>query len=102
LLVGFQAEETRGRKLLEGAKELKMFGKYIPIKAKVAHLESLSAHAGQSELLSWMGDIKNVPEKVFLVHGEKETMGIYKDKIYEKYRWNCHIPELYEIVEIPM
>ncbi|WP_418501602.1 MBL fold metallo-hydrolase RNA specificity domain-containing protein [Flagellimonas sp.] len=102
LLVGFQAEETRGRKLLEGATELKMYGKYIPIRAKVAHLESLSAHAGQSELLSWMGDIKNVPEKVFLVHGEKETMAIYKDKIHEKYRWNCHIPDLYETVEIPI
>ena len=100
LLVGYQAEETRGRKLLEGATELKIYGKYIPIKAKVHHLESLSAHADQSELLEWMGSIKNIPEKVFLVHGEKLGMDAYKEKIQEKFGWYCHIPEMHEIVEV--
>ncbi|WP_318312786.1 MBL fold metallo-hydrolase [Flagellimonas crocea] len=100
VLVGFQAEETRGRKLLEGAAELKIYGKYVPIKAKVHHLESLSAHADQSELLTWMGTIKNIPEKVFLVHGEKSSLEIYKDKIHEKFGWDCHIPEMHEVVEI--
>ena len=100
LLVGFQAEETRGRKLLEGATELKIYGKYIPVKAKVHHLESLSAHADQAELLTWMGSIKNIPEKVFLVHGERSAMDVYKEKIHEKFEWNCHIPEMYEVVEI--
>ena len=100
LLVGFQAEETRGRKLLEGATELKIYGNYIPIKAKVHHLESLSAHADQSELLAWMGSIKNVPEKVFLVHGEASAMTIYKDRIHQAYGWDCHIPKLHEMVEI--
>ena len=100
LIVGFQAEETRGRKLLEGATELKIYGKYVPIKAKVNHLESLSAHADQGELLTWMGAIKNIPEKVFLVHGEKDAMETYKDKIHEKLGWNCHIPMMHEVVEI--
>lgn len=100
LLVGFQAEETRGRKLLEGATELKIYGKYIPIKAKVHHLESLSAHADQAELLTWMGSIKNIPEKVFLIHGENSAMDTYSEKIREKFGWNCHIPEMYEVVEI--
>lgn len=99
LLVGFQAEETRGRKLLEGATELKIYGKYIPIKAKVHHLESLSAHADQAELLTWMDSIKNIPEKVFLVHGERPAMDVYRRKIHEKFGWNCHIPEMYEVVE---
>ncbi|NDV16727.1 MBL fold metallo-hydrolase [Muricauda sp. TY007] len=100
LLVGFQAEETRGRKLLEGATELKIYGKYVPIKAKVHHLESLSAHADQAELLRWMGSIKNVPEKVFLVHGEKSALDAYKNKVYEKFGWNCHIPKMHEVVEV--
>ena len=100
LIVGFQAEETRGRKLLEGATELKIYGKYVPIKAKVNHLESLSAHADQGELLTWMGAIKNIPEKVFLVHGEKDAMETYKDKIQEQLGWNCHIPKMHEVVEI--
>ncbi|WP_036383849.1 MBL fold metallo-hydrolase RNA specificity domain-containing protein [Muricauda sp. MAR_2010_75] len=100
LLVGYQAEETRGRKLLEGAQELKMFGKYIPVNAKIEHLESLSAHADQSELLHWMGQIKNIPEKVFLVHGETDALHAFKDKIHETYGWRCHIPSLHEMVEI--
>ena len=100
LLVGFQAEETRGRKLLEGATELKVYGKHVPIKAKVHHLESLSAHADQSELLTWMGAVKNIPEKVFLVHGELSSMEAYRDKIHEKYGWHCHIPKIYEVFEV--
>jgi metallo-beta-lactamase family protein len=100
LLVGFQAKETRGRKLLEGATELKIFGKHIPIKAKIHHLESLSAHADQEELLYWMGSIKNVPEKVFLIHGEQGSLDAYKSKIEEQLDWSCHVPTLYEVVEI--
>ncbi len=50
LMAGYQAEGTRGRQLLEGVYELKFFGKYYPVKARVEHIESLSAHADQSEL----------------------------------------------------
>lgn len=52
---------------MEGANERKLFGQYYPIKAKIVHLESLSAHADQGELLDWMREIKKVPEKVFLI-----------------------------------
>lgn len=100
LLVGFQAEETRGRKLLEGARALKIYGKPVTINAELEHLESLSAHADQAELLAWMGTIKNIPEKVFLVHGEKAAMEAYKDKIQDKFGWKCHIPSMHEMVEI--
>jgi Predicted exonuclease of the beta-lactamase fold involved in RNA processing len=100
LLVGYQAEETRGRKLLDGATELKMFGKYVDINAKIVHLESLSAHADQGELLTWMGSIKNIPEKVFLIHGENTAMETYQIKIQERFGWNCHIPKLHEVVEL--
>src|SRR5690606_6534891 len=61
LMVGYQAEGTRGRQLLDGAHEIKLFGKYYPVKATVKHLESLSAHADQEELIHWMGGIKNIP-----------------------------------------
>ncbi|MEZ4811140.1 MAG: MBL fold metallo-hydrolase [Allomuricauda sp.] len=100
LLVGFQAEGTRGRQLLEGAHELKLFGKYVPVKAKIEHLESLSAHAGQDELLHWVGNIKNIPEKVFLIHGETTALDAFKTKLRDRFGWHCHIPKLHEIVEI--
>lgn len=94
LLAGYQAEGTRGRQLLEGAHELKIFGKYYPIKASIQHLESLSAHADQNELLDWLSAIKNIPENVFLIHGEPNALDIFKVKIRDEYHWNVTIPKL--------
>ena len=98
--MGFQAEGTRGRQLLEGAYELKLFGKYYPVKAKIHHLESLSAHADQSELLHWMEKIENIPETVFLIHGEPTSLDAFRVKIRDVHGWNVQIPKLNEIKEI--
>lgn len=100
LLVGFQAEGTRGRQLLEGAHELKFFGKYYPVKAKIHHLESLSAHADQSELMHWLKDIENIPETVFLIHGEPTSLDAFRVKIKDVYGWRVHLPKLNEVQEI--
>ena len=100
LIVGYQAEGTRGRRLLEGAHELKLFGKYYPVKAKVAHLESLSAHADQSELMYWLNGIKNIPEKVFLIHGEPTALDAFRSKINDEFNWQVQIPNLYEQIEL--
>ena len=100
LIVGYQAEGTRGRQLLEGAHELKIFGKYYPVKAKIEHLESLSAHADQRELLQWLKEIKNIPEGVFLIHGEPSSLDTFKVKIRDTYGWQGHIPKLNEIQEL--
>ncbi len=100
LLVGFQAEGTRGRQLLEGAHEIKFFGKYYPVKAKIYHDESLSAHADQKGILEWIGEIDNTPEKVFLVHGEPLVLDALRVKIKDIYNWDCSIPGLLETFEI--
>lgn len=100
LLVGFQAEGTRGRQLLEGAHEIKFFGKYYPIKAKIHHDESLSAHADQKGILGWLKDIDNTPQNVFLVHGEPLALDALRVKIKDTYKWKCTIPKLYETFEI--
>ena len=102
LLAGFQAEGTRGRKLLEGASELKIYGKHYDVKAEVFNLQVLSAHADQSELLDWMSDIKNTPENVFIIHGENQSADTLKLKINDVYGWNSTIPELYSIEDIPL
>lgn len=70
LLAGFQAAGTRGRALLEGAKELKFFGSTHKINARLEQMHSLSAHADQSEILHWLKHIKNKPEQILLNHGE--------------------------------
>jgi metallo-beta-lactamase family protein len=100
LLAGFQAEGTRGRQLLDGADEIKFYGKYYKVKARVDILDGLSAHADQSELLDWASDIKDKPEQVFLVHGETQSLDMMRVKLKDTYNWETHIPELYEIVDI--
>ncbi|HSP40968.1 MAG TPA: MBL fold metallo-hydrolase [Gillisia sp.] len=100
MLIGFQAEGTRGRQLLEGAYEIKIMGKYVPVKAQIIHIESLSAHADQPELLEWVSDIKNIPEEVFLVHGEKLASDALRVKIKDQYKWKVYIPKLMEIRSI--
>ena len=100
LLVGYQAEGTRGRQLLEGAHEIKFYGKYYPVKATVRHVESLSAHADQRDLIGWMDNIKNIPEMVFLVHGEPTAQDSFKIKIQDTYNWNVSIPKLNDIKTI--
>lgn len=100
LLVGYMADGTRGRALLEGVQELKIFGKYYAVKASIHHEESLSAHADQKELIDWMDSIKNIPERVFLIHGEQEALLEFKIKIADVYKWHVYIPEIFETVEL--
>lgn len=100
LLVGYQAEGTRGRQLKDGAHEIKFFGKYYPVKAKIKTIESLSAHADQQELINWMGNIKNIPEKVFLIHGEPTALDGFRVKIKDTYNWNVSIPKLNDVEKV--
>src|SRR5690554_60337 len=100
LFVGYQAEGTRGRKLLEGDKELKVYGKWVPFKMQVVEIEGLSAHADHAELMDWMDNIKNKPERIFIVHGEKESAEALQKGIKETYGWDAEIPQLYTIEEI--
>jgi len=100
MLVGYQAEGTRGRSLLEGEKQLKIYGKYYEVKATVENIEGLSAHADQKELISWMSELKNKPEKIFVVHGETEASQALREKIKEVYGWDSQTPKLYDGIEI--
>ncbi|TYB78296.1 MBL fold metallo-hydrolase RNA specificity domain-containing protein [Bizionia myxarmorum] len=100
LLVGYQAEGTRGRLLLDGAHEIKFYGKYYPVKARVEHLESLSAHADQKDILHWMGGIKNVPENVFLIHGEPAAMDAFRVKIQTELKWSVSMPKLNDVITL--
>lgn len=100
LLVGYQAEGTRGRALLEGAKEIKLYGKYYFVKAKIENVEGLSAHADQKGLIDWMSQLKKKPEKIFIVHGEPQSADALRVKIKDVYGWDCVIPLLNEIIKI--
>lgn len=100
LLVGFQAEGTRGRQLLEGAQEIKLRGEYYKVKANIENIEGLSAHADQKGLLNWLRDIKTKPEYIFIVHGEEQASDVFRVKLKDEFGWDCTIPTLNEIISV--
>jgi metallo-beta-lactamase family protein len=96
LLVGYQAEGTRGKTLKEGGHELKIHGKYYKVNAEIREITSLSAHADQAELLDWMGNIKFKPKYIFLVHGENDALYTFQLKIKDELGYNVIVPALNE------
>ncbi len=102
LFVGYQGEGTRGRKLLDGAHEIKIYGKYYEVKAHIEMIDGLSAHGDQKDILNWMSEIKDKPEKVFIIHGERQAADTFRVKIKDTFGWDAIIPKLYEIHEIDL
>jgi len=100
LISGFQAEGTRGRALLEGAHEIKIFGKYYPVKANIEELRSLSGHADQQELLEWISNLDSKPSHVFIVHGERQASDTFRVKLKTEIGINAFIPRLNEKIEL--
>lgn len=102
LMVGYQGEGTRGRALLEGAEEVKIRGKYWPVKATCVQVEGLSAHADQNELIDWLSNLVKEPEKLFIIHGETEGAVALQKKLKSMYGYSGIIPGLNEIYTIPV
>lgn len=93
LLVGYQAEGTGGRALLDGAKYLRIHGEEVPVRAQICDIGQLSAHAGRSELLRWLSGFQAPPRQTFLVHGEPSALASFRDAIRGQFRWPVTIPE---------
>jgi metallo-beta-lactamase family protein len=100
LFSGFQAAGTRGRAMVEGAREVKIHGQWIPIHAEVANLGMLSAHADAEEILRWLSGFQRPPKKTFIVHGEPHASDALRLRIQDKLGWDCVIPEMMEPHEL--
>lgn len=100
IIVGYQAEGTRGRKLLEGANDIKIRGKYYDVKAKIVEIEGLSAHGDQNDLLNWLSELEHKPKKVFIVHGENQPADELRIKINERYGFDCVVPLMAQEFEL--
>jgi len=98
LFVGYQAEGTLGREIVNGEKWIKIYGEDILVQAKVVTINGFSAHADQNELLSWIKPMKKSIKSVFLIHGEEEKQKIFKQKIIEKFDLKVHIVEPKEVI----
>ena len=102
LFVGFQAAGTRGRRLIEGEKEVKMFGQFIPVNARIERLNAMSAHADAAEIIRWLRTFPSAPGITYLVHGEPPAQQALKQRIERELGWNVHIPDYGERVDVPL
>lgn len=101
LLVGYQASGTRGRSLQEGADELKIHGQYVSVRAQIAHIDGLSAHADYAELIDWLKQSGLAPRRVFVSHGEPGPADAFRRRLRDTFAWDVRVPELGDVAELP-
>jgi metallo-beta-lactamase family protein len=100
LFAGFQAAGTRGEAMVNGASQVKIHGGYVPIRARVENLDSLSAHADYRELGDWLDGLEGDPQRVFLTHGEPHAADAERRHFKDRFGWDCIIPELDQTVHL--
>ncbi len=101
LFSGFQAGGTRGANMVGGAETVRIHGLDIPIRAEVANLETLSAHADYAEIIDWSKSFRQAPGRIFLTHGEPAASDGLRKHIESVLGWQCSVPEYRETVSIP-
>jgi len=100
VFVGFQAQGTPGRRIVDGAKTIRIFTEDIAIKAKIWTINGFSAHAGQAQLLEWLENFQNKKMPVFLVHGEASAQDVLASLIRQKLGFHVTIPEYLEEITL--
>ncbi len=100
LFAGYQAAGTRGAALLAGADAVKIHGSYVPVRAEVANLDMLSAHADRDQLLAWLGRLPRAPRQVFVTHGEPVAADALRLGIEEAQAWPAAVPEYGDSVDL--
>lgn len=100
LFVGYQAEGTRGRSLVDGAKTVKIRGRHIPVGARIERIDSMSAHADVEEIMRWLSGFAGPPSATYLVHGEPAPLDALRARIAAEKRWPVHIAKYLETVAL--
>jgi metallo-beta-lactamase family protein len=101
LFSGFQAEGTRGRRLLDGEQEVKIHGEMVAVHAEIAQLRSMSAHADADELMRWLRGFTRPPKLTCVVHGEPQTAATFADRVHRELGWPVVVPEYSQTIELP-
>jgi metallo-beta-lactamase family protein len=100
LFAGFQAAGTRGAAMVAGADQIKIHGRYVPVRAAVSNLEMLSAHADADEIMRWLKGLRNAPRRTFITHGEPAASDALRHRIEEELGWSCLVPEQGQQVDL--
>ena len=100
LFVGYQANGTLGRQLVDGEKRVKIFGEEIVVRARIEANEGFSGHADQEGLLAWIGAMKQKPVKILLVHGEPAVITIFAETINRRFGLDAQVARLNETITL--
>lgn len=100
VLTGFQAGGTRGARLVAGERVLRIFGEDVPIRAEVAAMDSMSAHADADDIIGWMRTAPRTPDTVYVTHGEPAAADTLRLRIEREVGWTARVPEHLERVSI--
>ena len=95
--MGYQAENTLGRDILDGHKRVRILGEEVPVKARIAKISGFSAHADKQELCEWLETNPTKPRHVFVTHGEVRAAHAFARLVKEKFGWVATVPK-YETV----
>lgn len=100
LFSGYQAAGTRGRAMLQGAREIKIHGQWIPVLAELADLPALSAHADSNELMRWLSELRHAPARTFIVHGESDAAEALRVRIGRDLGWDATVPRQDQVFDL--
>jgi metallo-beta-lactamase family protein len=100
LFVGFQAQGTMGRVIINGAEQVRIHGRMHNVRAKIEQIHGFSAHADKEALLKWLGYLKSDPEQLFLTHGEENAALALADTIQKRFNWKASVPFYMEEFEL--
>ena len=93
ILTGHQAPGTRGARLAEGEKNIRIHGQDVAVRAEVVRLSSASAHADGNQLIAWLRSMGHAPDQVYVVHGEMGAADLLRQRIEHELRWRASVPE---------
>ena len=100
VFVGYQAAGTTGRRILDGEREVKIFGQFVPVRCRTERIGGFSAHADWSEVLRWLGGLPSTPRRVFITHGEPAAAEAMRRHIVERFGWTVDVPQYGDKVEL--
>lgn len=100
LISGYQAEGTRGRRLVDGEVTIRIFGEDVPVNCHIENMTGFSAHADRDELFAWLSNFSDKPKLTFTVHGEDPSLSRYAQAIRDRMNWNVIVPVYMESVEL--
>ncbi len=93
VFVGYQAAGTTGRRILDGERDVKILGQWVPVRCQVEHIGGFSAHADWKEVLRWLEGLMGAPRRVFITHGEPEAAAAMREHIRERFGWTVEVPQ---------